>query len=286
MFVELMFLRPQLLRFCWFSSVVLLVLSARPRQAHAQLRPLDPTDFRSLSGDRVRLQIGAGAYRDHPASLTGTQGQLFEAGDVRFSWRSGRILVEVAGTIQRFFQEDTVHEAPVEGVRQSAPDGKRHDSGDYRVQTVLRLSRDTAQTVAILRFGTRLPTTDNRIGLERDQTDFFASIGATRAIGTFHIAAEAGLSINGTRLLSYEQSDVFIYAASIERRGSVFSPFIYVVGQEDLHDWAVRGNEDLGEFRGGFRVGRRRWITVTMLRGFRDYSPSGGLTVTAGTSFR
>jgi hypothetical protein len=250
------------------------------------LRPLDPTDFRALDGDRIRVQIGGGAYFEQHASLAGARGRLLELGDTRVSWRSGRILIEIGGTLQRFFREDTVMQPPAEGVNASTIDGTRHDVGDYRVQTVLRLTADTVGTDAILRFGTRLPTTDNRVGLERDQMDFFAVVGAARALGRMHVGAEAGISINGTRLSHYEQSDVLIYAATLEYRGGVFAPFVAIVGQQDFHEWAARGNEDLGELRAGLRLGKRRWLSATLLHGFHDSSPRTGFTLSAGAAFR
>jgi hypothetical protein len=204
---------------------------------------------------------------------------------MRVSWRSGRILVEVAGTLQRFLREDTVISAPADGVDASSPEGSRRDAGDYRVQTVLRLSGDAAQTSTILRFGTRLPTTDNRVGLERDQTDFFASLGAARAFGAWYLMAEAGVGINGTRLSNYEQSDVMIYTATLEWRVAALAPFLSVVGQNDLHAGAVRGNEDLGEVRLGVRLGNTRWLHAVVVNGFQDSSPRAGIVVGGGVSF-
>ena len=268
------------------TSAVLLLMMLLPRIVSAQLRPLDPTDFRTLHGDRVRVHLGGGVYFDQRAALAGTQGRLLEVGDVRFSWRAGRIVVEVAGTVQRFFKEESVLQPPAEHVHPSTPDGKRHDAGDYRVQTIVRLTGDTTGAMSIIRFGSRLPTTDNRVGLDRDQTDFFAILGGIAALGGVHFTAEAGVSINGTRVAHYEQSDVLTYAATIEKRGSSISPFLSVVGQEDFHGVAPRGNEDLGEVRAGLRIGKRRWINVTVLRGFRDFSPTAGLAVRAGASFR
>jgi hypothetical protein len=238
-----------------------------------------------LTGERARIQIGAGVYYEQFASLVGTKGRLIEAGNVRASWRSGRIVVELAGTIQRFYREEETVNTPVDGVAASSREGTRHDAGDYRVQTVLRLTGDTAETFAILRFGTRLPTTDNRVGLERDQTDFFASIGAAHTLRSLFLAAEAGLGINGTRLADYEQSDVLIYSATMELRAALISPFVLVTGQNDMHDWNVRGNEDLGEIRAGVRIGDVRWVNASFVRGYHRSSPRAGFVMSAGVSF-
>lgn len=267
------------------AAAALALVASLATNAGAQLRPLDPTDFQALTGERARVQVGAAVYFNQFVSLVGTTGQLIEAGNVRASWRSGRIVVELAGTIQRFYREDETVEPPVDGVDASSNAGTRHDAGDYRVQTVLRLTGDTAGTFAILRFGTRLPTTDNRVGLERDQMDFFASVGAARSIRDLFFAAEAGLGINGTRLSNYEQADVLIYSATMELRAPLLSPFILVTGQNDMHDGNVRGNEDLGEVRAGVRLGDARWLTASFVRGYHRSSPHAGLVMSAGISF-
>src|SRR5687768_17414672 len=94
--------------------VLFLLLVATP--AFAQLRPLDQTDFRALGGEKFRVQVGSGVYFSQYASLAGSRGRLIELGDVRASIRSGRVVVEVAGTVQRFFTEETLIGEPAEGV--------------------------------------------------------------------------------------------------------------------------------------------------------------------------
>ena len=78
---------------------------------------------------------------------------------------------------------------------------------------------------------------------------------------------------------------VVIYAASIERRARVLSPFVSVVGQNDMHGWQVRGNEDLGEVRAGVRLGTSRWLNAAVIRGFHNSSPQSGIVLSAGASF-
>jgi hypothetical protein len=266
-------------------AVTFVLVTSFAARASGQLRPLDPTDFRALNGERARVQVGVGVYYNQFASLVGTTGRLIEAGDVRASYRSGRIVIELAGTLQRFYREEKVINAPAEGVTESSQEGTRHDAGDYRVQTVLRLTGDTVGMAGILRFGTRLPTTDNRVGLERDQTDFFATLGTVFSSGKFFFGAEAGVGIHGTRLTSYEQSDVLIYAATIERRAALVSPFLSVTGQNDMHGWSVRGNEDLGEVRAGLRVGNTRWLAATFVHGYHRSSPDSGFLISLGSCF-
>ena len=252
---------------------------------HAQLRPLDPVDFRSFSGEPLRVQMGMGLYFDQHASLAGTQGRLLELGDVHTWIRTGRIVVEVSGILHRRFDDEAVVSEPHGGALAPPSDGKRSDAGDYRVSTLLRLTNDGSPTLATLRFGTRLPTTDNRVGLDRDVTDFFATVGGYRAWRNAAVGVEAGLGINGTREAAYEQADVFVYALTSELKLGRLTPFLIAVGQQDFHDWVIRGNEDLGEIRAGLRVGDNRWLNVAWVHGLSDSSPSSGLQISAGVSF-
>jgi hypothetical protein len=253
--------------------------------ANAQLRPLDPVDFHSFSGEPLRVQLGMGVYFDQHASLAGTQGRLWELGDVHAWIRTGRIVMELSGTLHRRFDDEAVVSEPHGGALAPPPDGIRNDAGDYRVSTVLRLTKDRSSTLATLRFGTRLPTTDNRVGLDRDVTDFFATVGGYRAWQNATVGVEAGIGINGTREASYEQADVFVFALTSELRFGRLTPFLIAVGQQDFHDWVIRGNEDLGEIRAGVRLGHHRWLNAVWVRGLSDSSPSNGLQISAGMSF-
>lgn len=267
-----------------FLLASLALATMAPRCA-AQLRPLDPVDFDAFSGPPMRATVGAAVYDDQRASLAGTQGRLWEIGNLRFIVRTGRVLIDAGGTIQRLFSEDSVWAAPYGDAAPPAADRKRHDAGDYRIAAVVRLTGDSSPTLGTLRFGTRLPTTDNLVGLDRDATDFFTTLGAHREFGRLRVSAEAGLSINGTRKTTYEQSDVFIYALNMQVAFGRLTPYITAVGQEDFHDHAVRGNEDLGEQRVGLRAGLRRWIDVALVRGYRQFSPDIGFQFGVGTTF-
>lgn len=256
-----------------------------PGAAYAQLRPLDPIDFRSFTGTAVRIQAGAGIFFDQHASLAGTRGTLVEAGDFRATIRTGRVIIDLGGTIQRFFEDEVVI-APPFGDAQPAPaDGKRHDAGDYRVGAIVRLTPDASMTLATLRFGTRLPTTDNRVGLDRDAIDFFTTLAAHRRYARLSLAVEAGLGIHGTRKTDYEQSDVLLYAVSGAFDARPITPFVTFLGQQDFRESSIRGNENLSEIRAGVRAGGPRWISVAWVHGLTEYSPSNGFQIALGTTF-
>ena len=72
---------------------------------------------------------------------------------------------------------------------------------------------------AALRFGTRLPTSDNAVGLDRDRTDFFALAGGRLRGERLSVAGEAGVGIFGTRSEHHEQSDALVYSLAAEYAG-------------------------------------------------------------------
>ncbi|MEO8193433.1 MAG: hypothetical protein ABI681_06250 [Gemmatimonadales bacterium] len=249
----------------------------------AQLRPLEPIPWRlfdettSLSGE-----LGGARLFDQRASLAGSTGDLWELLTFAFGWRTGRVVLEAAGTGFRIFRERSHFAALYPGV-DAAEDGRRHDSGDYRISTTVRLTPTSSQVTAALRFGTRLPTTDNTTGLDRDAVDFFATAGAASDRGPLSLSGEAGLGIHTTREEEFEQDDLFLYALRAEYRTAIVTPGVAMLGQ--MHGTthsAIRGVENLGELRLGLRAGGRRWIRGEVVKGYETFSPSWGFIVTAG----
>ena len=251
--------------------------------AGAQLRPLEPIQWRMYErNSTVALKLGIARLLDQRASLAGTEGDLWEIGNFLVAWRTGRVILEAAGTAQRLFREDERFAPPYADV-DPTDDGHRNDSGDYRISTAVRLTPDSWQTTGVLRFGTRLPTTSNRTGLDRDALDFFATVGAGRAVGSFAVTGEAGLGIHTTREQRFEQDDLFLYALRAEYRRFAVVPSLSALGQ--MHGSShseIRGVEDLGELRAGLRVGSRRWVRAELVMGYETFSPATGVVVTAG----
>ncbi|HUQ46901.1 MAG TPA: hypothetical protein VM053_01510 [Gemmatimonadaceae bacterium] len=253
------------------------------RQASGQLRPLEQIPWRVFEGaNAITAEVGTSRLFDQRASLAGTSGTLTEIPNFSVAWRSGRVAIEAAGTGQRIFHEDSRFTAAYPDV-EPAPDGKRNDSGDYRISTSVRLTPNTYPVTGVLRFGARLPTTDNTTGLDRDATDFFATVGASGNRGTLNVAAEGGLGIYGTRETRFEQDDLFLYSIRAELRFASFIPTLAVMGQQ--HGYAhkaIRGVENLSEARAGIRFGNQLWLRVEGVKGLTTFSPSGGILVTAG----
>ncbi|HEX6940824.1 MAG TPA: hypothetical protein VF158_15515 [Longimicrobiales bacterium] len=251
----------------------------------AQIRPLEPLSPGVGRCERcVEVAVGVAAYGGQRASLVGAEGRLVELGYVHLVWRLDRVAFEAAGTAWRLFDARRRFADPV-GVVADAGARRRADVGDFRVATIVTMVESGGASV-VLRFGTRLPTTDDGVGLERDRTDFFALVGGRLVRGRLAVTAESGLGIQGTREAAYDQVDVWLYSAAVEYQWGVLTPELALVGQADgLSGPAIRGNENLGELRAGLRVGRRRWVRATVVRGLAPFSPRVGVEATVGVVF-
>ena len=252
--------------------------------AAAQLRPLEPAPWEMLQpGRRAEATLGAAVLYGQRASLAGTEGRLLEAGNFAIRLRFDRIVLEGAGTLYRRLDDEVVITPPMAETHPSDGDG-RSDTGDYRVSTIVRLNSLESRTIALLRFGTRLPTTNNRVGLERDQTDFFALLGLGHTFNGLRLGAEAGVGINGTRDPTYEQSDVAVYALSAEYGAGVLRPTASFIGHFDgLKNGSARGSEDLKELRLGLQAHGGPWrVQLQGIKGFETFSPDYGAALTVG----
>ena len=260
---------------------VALTIAAGP--LGAQLRPLEPVQWRLIEpGETFAAELGFSRFDRQRASLAGTRGDLWELGNFAVAWRTGRIVLAAEGTAQRRFRERSRFAAPYPDV-DAADQGRRHDSGDYRISTTVKLTPETKPWSGIVRFGVRLPTTDNETGLDRDAVDFFATIGGGTTRGRLAVTGETGLGIHTTREARFEQDDLFLYAIRAEYRGFAIIPSIAAIGQ--LHGTthsAIRGVENLGELRVGLRAGSRKWIRAELVTGYETFSPSSGVIISAG----
>ncbi len=255
--------------------------------ATAQLRPMDPVEWHLLEveGQRFGVSVGMGVYSDQRAPLAGTIGRLVEIGTFRGIWVRGAVAIQVSGTALRVFEDERAFAEPYGLARASAGEG-RVDAGDQRVSTIIVLTPDEGDLDFAVRFGVTLPTTDNRAGPERDQTDVFATLGGRLLRGGLMFSAEVGLGVHGTRDPDHEQVDPILFAAGLRGTLDWIQWDLQAVGQHDPRGNAdLRGNEDLGEVRLGVRRGERRWVRLAAVRGWETFSPGLGLLVEGGFSF-
>jgi len=265
---------------------LLALLVAAPAALRAQIRPLDPLDWGALEHEGRSLEMGGGIYTGQRASLAGTEGRLLELGAFAASWGFGRVAVRLAGTAVRVFSDQDFFADPVGGARAFREGRRRTDTGDYRLSTLVSFTAPGADLGAAVRFGVRLPTTDNVEGLGRDQTDFFSSVSGRARGESVAVSAEVGVGINGTRDLSNEQVDPLLFALAVRRTTGQARPFLELVGQHDTRAGPEpRGTENLGEARLGVRVGNGRWLRIAGIRGWTRMGPELGLEIRMGSRF-
>lgn len=269
------------------AVAVALFLGASPLAA--QLRPIDAVPWDEVGGRGATVRVGVGGYAGARAALAGTRGSLIELGDLAATWSSGRVTLELGGAAWRVFSDDSSYAAPV--AHAFPTDGRRRrDTGEHRLGTVVRFTPDASPVDAVLRFGTRLPTTGNEQGLGRDQTDFYATVGGRwrgRDRGGWpELAAEAGVAILSTRMDKPEQVDDLMYSARVGWGAARARARLELVGQHDARRAAeLRGLEDLSEARLVGELGDRRRVRVALVRGLAFASPAWGASVAVGVSF-
>lgn len=267
------------------ATVFVLLALGSHAPAPAQLRPPEPVPWQAFEVEDGFIEMGFGTLLDQKAALAGTEGRLHELAAFRAVWRLGRVALELAGTPVRLFDDESTFAAPAPGTR--APDGERRtDAGDFRVATTVLLTGFEGPLAGALRFGTRLPTTDNRVGLERDRTDFFAVFGGRFRHRRLRLAAEAGLGIHGTRDPDFEQVDPILYGGGVSYHVGRWRSSMVLTGRHDTRGGEdKRGNEDQSELRFGVRFGQSRWVGLTLIAGLAEFSPSAGFFLGGGAAF-
>jgi hypothetical protein len=258
-----------------------------PLRAAAQLRPLDPTDWRAFEPDRVvTVELGGDGLLHQPAPIAGMTGPLIEAPAAFITWNTGRIVLRAVVHPLRLFRQDEVWTAPIPGTTELTR-GWAVDAGDNLLETLVRLtSAASAQgdgPLLALRYGVRLPTHNDRRGIDRHKTDFYALLGGRVARGGLSVGAEGGIGVFGSRQPGVDKVLPFAYALNVRWHRGPVEPSLALTGQT-LPD-PPRGNPDLSELRFAVRVGRTRWLEATYLRGLVAMSPSSGFMIMAGVAF-
>lgn len=266
-----------------------------PAAAAAQLRPLDPVEWRAFDpGAGAIGGVGGGLLAGQRASIGGLRGRLLEAPAMILAWaastpspdRQARVVLRAIVHPLRVLSVDSVVSTPLAGTTEL--DGRSaRDAGDNALETLVRLTSDgpghTGRILA-LRYGVRLPTHNDRRGLDRHRTDFYGSVAGGSSMGGWRLSGEAGLGVFGTRQAAAPHALPFLYSIAARRRFGVLEPSVSVVGQASRN--GQRGNEDLSELRAGVRAGRSGWVEATFVRGLARHSPAAGLLVFIGYDVR
>ncbi len=259
-----------------------LALGAGAGPLAAQLRPLDPMDGRAFDPGVVGVAGGGGDDIEGPrASAAGTRGRAVETPAAILSWTQGRLALRAIVHPLRMYWEDTRYAPALPGADTAVP-GRHRDAGDNVLETVIRLTPDTTATSSLLalRYGVRIPTHNDRLGIDRHKTDFYLLLGGRAWVQGWSLSGEAGLGVYGARQVVAEKALPFVYALGLARRFGAWQPALDLVGQAAAHP--PRGNENLSELRAGARVGRARWVELMVVKGLARYSPDVGVILFGG----
>ena len=267
------------------SAVLGMLGSAVLTPADAQLRPLDPMDWEAFDEELGSAFIGVAGFRGQPASLLGSEGRLIELGWMGAAVRSGRIVLSFQGTAYRLFDPSESFAEPLPNV-EGQNVARRKDTGDFRLATAMRLTSGAGSWNAAFRFGVRLPTTNDRVGLERDMTDFFTTLGVRYQRGPLAWDVDLGGAINGVAGSLSEQTDPVLYSTGVAYQWSGWEPALRLSGQYDTRFIGPpRGNEHLSELKLGARTLGTTWLHANVVYGLADFSPDLGLELRLGRSF-
>ena len=261
---------------------VVLATGSGARPLAGQLRPLDPMDWHAFDpGVVVLADIGGDVLTGQRASAAGMRGRVLEAPAAHVSWTTGRVALRAIVHPWRYFWGDTAFATPLPGT-DPAVSGRRDDAGDNAVETIVRLTSDTGAPSSLLavRYGVRISTHNDRKGLDRHKTDFYALLGGRTFAGHWTLTGEGGLGVYGARQVVAEKALPFLYALGMHRRAGAWEPALELVGQAARHP--PRGNENLSELRAGARWGEDRWVRVSAVKGLTDFSPRLGVIVFGG----
>lgn len=262
----------------WLLAAVLIL--GLPAGAEAQLRPLDPVDWRVFEpGTVVSAQVGGTVLSGQRASIGGIRGRLIEAPAALLTWTAGRTALRAVIHPLRVFDVASSYTAPLPGTEYLDPD-REVDAGDNAVETIVRLTPERAPALAALRWGVRMSTHNDKKGLDRHKVDFYALAGGHLPRGPWSLEGEVGVGVYGTRQPGTDRSLPFLYSATVRRRLGPLEPTLGLDGQALRHQ--LRGNEALSELRAGLRLGHTRWLEATFIRGLAWHSPRAGVQVWAG----
>lgn len=269
----------------WSSALLLAAFASFAVDAAAQLRPLPPVDWRALDATHGAAYLGVSGFTQQPVSLVGQQGRLLQWGMVGAAYKTGRVMLSFEGSIVRVFVAGERFADPSPLV-ESVDLARRTDSGDYVINTHLLLTSGLGDRDALIRFGVRLPTTDHRVGLERDQTDFFATLAGRQGVGRLFLDGELGFGIHGVAGPRHNQTDPILFGLRAAYHLDRVEASFRLGGQYDTREHGPpRGNEHLAELTWGIRTTGVTWASLELIRGLALFSPSWGASLRVGRAF-
>jgi hypothetical protein len=238
----------------WVGLFLLAVWSAcvgGPGRASAQERPLQTDTAELLPVGKVRSQLGFEFLQRQRYSLSGFEGDLTRVGVMSLHVGVGEYAeFQLSGVAQDFLSITRRNPAVIPT---TVSGDTTNDTGDLVLAAKLKLAAEKAGRPALaFKVAVQLPNASNERGLGNDETEFYASLLASKRVGKVRLTANAGLAILGSPVVPNSQSDMLLYglaaAVPVGRRLELVAEAYGREGTQRV------GNERRGQVRVGARI--------------------------------
>lgn len=259
-----------------FAFAALCVPSAR-----AQQRPLITEDVEIIRPGAVCIEFGFDFVQDKKFPLSGLEGDLSRLGVVAVGFGlAPNVEVELGGVIHNALSINRQYQPSAIPLKLKNPNSTS-DVGDFFIATKIKIRNEGRRTPALgVRFGAELPNSNQERGIGLNQTNFFATLLATKNIGRLRVSGNLGLGILTAPVDLFTQNDVLLYGLSAAYRVNERVTLVGEInGRANTRRSVPRGTESNNEARFGarFRAGGLMW-DFAGITGFAKQSPRSGLT--------
>jgi hypothetical protein len=253
---------------------------------HAQQRPLQTDDPRTIPSGQARLQLGFEYYQNQTFTLSGLEGDLTRIGELGLFFGAGsRVEFQVTGTLlnalnvhRRFPAYDTPN--------LSFQGDSTSSIGDFTLATKFALLDEKKRMPALsFRFGVEMPNAGNEPGLGNDQTNFYSDLLIGKSFGRWRTIGNIGLAILGNPTVVSAQKDQLTYGGAVSYE---LNPRWTFLGElNGRRGPAGPGTDERAQFRLGTRIrtGNFRW-DLAGVAGLYKNDPDTGVVFGAAYEFR
>ncbi|QQS45054.1 MAG: transporter [Acidobacteriota bacterium] len=265
-----------------FGSFLTAFFGLTTLTASAQQRPLITEDIDIVKPGSVRFELGIDFQTDRNFPLSGLNGDLTRLGVVAVTiGLAPNVEVETGGVLQNYLSINRQYQPSAIPLQLSQATNSSHDWGDFYVATKIKLRRETKRGPALgYRFGAEMPNSNQARGIGVNQTNFFATVIASKHFGRFHVFGNLGLGILTAPVDPFTQNDVLLYGLAATW---TVNDRLTMVGEVNGR-YSTRNNTPLGtESDGAARIGARiraaglMW-DIAGIRGLHRDSTRGGIT--------
>ena len=244
-----------------------------------QERPFKTDEAELVGVGRVRAEFGLEFLQDQRYSLSGLEGDLARLGVSSIHVGVGDYAeFQISGVFQEFLSVSSrTTPAPFPPTFSG---NSTNDFGDLILASKLKLAKEQGTRPAFsFKFAVELPNAKHPSGLGTDQTEFYASILASKHLGRAELFGNVGFAILGNPVVVGRQTDPITYGLAfkypVNRR-------INLVGEINGRQGPPNrvGNENQSVVRGGLQIrsGAIRW-DLAGIAGLQDFDPASGVTL-------